>query len=157
MIEPIASRLNRRRLLQRSGLGLGSLALTSMLGNPGLAEEKPAASTAVRPHFPARAKHVIHFFLNGGPSHVDTFDPKPELAKQAGKALPETLLTERKTGAAFPSPFKFRRYGQSGIEVSELFSRTAEHIDDIAVIRSMYAHAPNHEPSLMLMNCGDSV
>jgi hypothetical protein len=100
---------------------------------------------------------VVHFFLNGGPSHVDTFDPKPALAKYAGKPLPgEYLRTERKTGAAFPSPFKFSRYGQSGLEISELFSKTAAHADDIAVIRSMHANAPNHEPSLMLMNCGDS-
>jgi hypothetical protein len=109
-----------------------------------------------RPHFAPKAKRVVHFFLNGGPSHVDTFDPKPALAKHAGKLLPETLRTERKTGAAFASPFKFRRYGQSGIEVSELFAKTAQHIDDIAVIRSMFALVPNHEPSLMLMNCGDS-
>ncbi|MEQ1842405.1 MAG: DUF1501 domain-containing protein, partial [Verrucomicrobiales bacterium] len=108
-------------------------------------------------HFPGKAKRVIHFFLNGGPSHVDTFDPKPALAKYAGKPLATTLTTERKTGAAFPSPFQFQRYGQSGIEVSELFAKTAQHIDDIAVIRSMYAQVPNHEPSLMLMNCGDSV
>ena len=108
-------------------------------------------------HFPGKAKRVIHFFLNGGPSHVDTFDPKPALQKYAGQPLPETLTTERKTGAAFPSPFKFKKYGQSGIEVSDLFARTAEHIDDIAVIRSMVAQVPNHEPSLMLMNCGDSV
>ncbi len=99
----------------------------------------------------------MHFFLNGGPSHVDTFDPKPALQTYAGRPLPQTLTTERKTGAAFPSPFKFERYGQSGIEVSEIFSQTARHIDDIAVIRSMYAQVPNHEPSLMLMNCGDSV
>lgn len=79
------------------------------------------------------------------------------MATHAGKPLAETLTTERKTGAAFPSPFEFRPYGQSGIEVSEIFSRTAQHIDDIAVIRSMYAQVPNHEPSLMLMNCGDSV
>ncbi|MCA9134175.1 MAG: DUF1501 domain-containing protein, partial [Planctomycetales bacterium] len=109
------------------------------------------------PHFVPRAKRVIHFFLNGGPSHVDTFDPKPLLHKYAGKKIPDTLRTERKTGAAFPSPFQFRPYGESGIEVSELFSRTAQHIDDIAVIRSLYAQVPNHEPSLMLMNCGDSV
>ncbi len=94
--------------------------------------------------------------MNGGPSHVDTFDPKPSLTKYAGKPIPETLPTERKTGAAFGSPFKFQRYGQSGIEVSELFSKTAEHIDDICVIRSMHADVPNHEPSLMLMNCGDA-
>ncbi len=104
-----------------------------------------------------KAKHVIHFFLNGGPSHVDTFDPKPALSRFAGKPVPNSRLTERKTGAAFPSPFKFRRYGQSGLEISELFELTARHADDIAVIRSMYAQVPNHEPSLMLMNCGDSV
>ena len=101
------------------------------------------------PHFPGRAKRVIHFFLNGGPSHVDTFDPKPALQKYAGQPMPTNLTTERKTGAAFPSPFSFKRYGQSGIEVSELFAKTAEHIDNIAVVRSMHAQVPNHEPSLM--------
>ena len=110
-----------------------------------------------KPHFAPKAKRVIHFFLNGGPSHVDTFDPKPALLKYEGKPLPNARITERKTGAAFPSPFKFQRYGQSGIEVSELFAKTAQHIDDIAVIRSMQAQVPNHEPSLMLMNCGDSI
>ncbi len=155
--------LNRRRLLKQSALGLGSLALAGVLEDDGrsvVQAQRPSASdplSARPPHFPAKAKHVIHFFLNGGPSHVDTFDPKPELAKYAGKPLSKNLTTERKTGAAFPSPFKFQRHGESGIEVSELFSRTAAHIDDIAVIRSMYAQVPNHEPSLMLMNCGDSV
>ncbi len=110
-----------------------------------------------QPHFPGRAKRVVHFFLNGGPSHVDTFDPKPKLAEYAGKPIPNSYLTERRTGGALPSPFQFARYGQSGIEVSELFSRTAQHIDDIAVVRSMFAQVPNHEPSLMLMNCGDSI
>lgn len=108
------------------------------------------------PHFPAKAKRVIHLFMNGGPSHVDTFDPKPMLEKYAGKPLPKMLPTERKTGAAFPSMFKFKKYGQSGIEVSELFAKTAECIDDICVIRSMHADVPNHEPSLMLMNCGEA-
>lgn len=139
--------LDRRTLLQSCGMGLGTLGLSSVL-----ADDERRAS-----HFPGRAKRVIHFFLNGGPSHVDTFDPKPALTKYAGQRIPNTLATERKTGAAMPSPFRFRRYGQSGIEVSELFEQTAEHIDDIAVIRSMHAQVPNHEPSLMLMNCGDSV
>ncbi len=112
---------------------------------------------AAKPHSAPKAKRVIHFFLNGGPSHVDTFDPKPALERYAGKPVPSHRITERKTGAAFPSPFKFQRYGQSGIEVSELFAKTAAHIDDIAVIRSMQAQVPNHEPSLMLMNCGDSI
>ena len=133
------------------GWDLARSGLAGLLGN------SANGSVANRQQFPGKAKRVIHFFLNGGPSHVDTFDPKPALAKYAGQPLPETLTTERKTGAAFPSPFKFKKYGQSGIEVSELFARTAEHIDDIAVIRSMFAQVPNHEPSLMLMNCGDSV
>ena len=154
--------LSRRSVLTRSALGLGSLALAGVMQDDDrLAAAESTSATgplAVKaPHFKAKAKRVIHFFLNGGPSHVDTFDPKPALEKYAGKLLPQTLTTERKTGAAFPSPFKFQKYGQSGIEVSEIFSRTAQHIDDIAVIRSMYAQVPNHEPSLMLMNCGDSV
>jgi len=160
-----ACMLSRRDLLRRTGTGLGLLGLAALLAEPGL--ERSAAfgddnyqnPLAPRePHFPAKAKHVIHIFLNGGPSHVDTFDPKPALAKHAGQDLPmENLRTERKTGAAFPSPFKFQKYGQSGIEVSELFANTAQHIDDMAVIRSMYADVPNHEPSLLLMNCGDSI
>ena len=154
--------LSRRSLLTRSALGIGSLALAGVLHDDRLLQaQEPLAMTnpllAHAGHFPGKAKRVVHFFLNGGPSHVDTFDPKPSLLKYAGKNLPQTLTTERKTGSAFPSPFKFRKYGQSGIEVSELFARTAEHIDDIAVVRSMYAQVPNHEPSLMLMNCGDSV
>jgi len=143
---------SRRDMLARSGVGLG------MLGLAGLLQEPAAAGTSgMMPHFAPRAKRVIHFFLNGGPSHVDTFDPKPALLKHAGQPIPNTRITERKTGAAFPSPFKFQKYGESGIEVSELFAKTAQHIDKIAVIRSMYAQVPNHEPSLMLMNCGDSI
>jgi len=157
------SLLSRRRLLQNSGLGIGALGLADLLS--GMASGVARASNGVshatvtshQPHFPGRAKRVIHFFLNGGPSHVDTFDPKPLLKKYEGQAPPVSLATERKTGAAFPSPFRFKRYGESGIEVSELFSRTAQHVDEIAVVRSMYAQVPNHEPSLMLMNCGDSV
>lgn len=148
--------INRRDILRRSALGFGALGLAGVLGDDGLsAAENPLQPQ--RSHFPGKAKRVIHFFLNGGPSHVDTFDPKPALTKYDGKPLATNLTTERKTGAAFASPFEFKRYGESGIEVSELFSKTAEHIDDIAVIRSMYAQVPNHEPSLMLMNCGDSV
>ena len=152
--------LSRRDVLRRSGLGLGALGLLGALGDDDRLVAAGAAKSGplvARPsHFPGRAKRVIHFFLNGGPSHVDTFDPKPALAKHAGKKLETTLTTERKTGAAFPSPFKFKQYGQSGLPVSEIFARTAQHIDDIAVVRSMYAQVPNHEPSLMLMNCGDS-
>ena len=155
--------LTRREFLCRCGMGMGGVSLASVMGGIGgmlnaSASQNFASPLAPKePHFPAKAKHVIHIFCNGGPSHVDTFDPKPSLAKYAGKNLPmENLRTERKTGAAYPSPFKFQKYGKSGIEVSELFAHTAESIDDIAVIRSMHADVPNHEPSLMLMNCGDA-
>ncbi|GAA4429183.1 MULTISPECIES: DUF1501 domain-containing protein [Bremerella] len=160
---------NRRDFLTRMGTGLGMMGLAGMLGDEKLlaADAESAAQASSygnplapkSPHFPAKAKHVIHLFMTGGPSHVDTFDPKPLLTKYHGQPLPggENLRTERKTGAAFASPFKFQKYGQSGIEVSELFHHTAQHIDDIAVIRSMQAEVPNHEPSLGLMNCGASV
>jgi Protein of unknown function (DUF1501) len=151
--------ISRRDLLVRSGLGFGALALADLLRAESPVAYAPGASSPLapkKPHFAAKAKHVVHLFMNGGPSHVDTFDPKPLLAKYHGKALPTSnLRTERKTGAAMRSPFAFRKYGESGIEVSELFAETARHIDSMCVIRSMHAEVPNHEPSLMLMNCGD--
>ena len=154
-------RLPRRELLSRAGIGLGMLGLSGLLADDGLlhaaATDSEQPLRPKRPHFPPRATRVVHFFLNGGPSHIDTFDPKPLLQRYAGQPLPQSFVTERKTGGAMPSPFAFKRYGESGLEVSELFSHTAQHADDIAVIRSMVAQVPNHEPSLMLMNCGDSV
>ena len=142
-------------MLERSAMGMGALALGSMLQSADASEANPLAVR--KPHFAAKAKRVIHLFMNGGPSHVDTFDPKPSLEKYAGKLLPtDNPKTERKTGAAFPSPFKFQKYGQSGIEVSELFAKTAQHVDDMCIIRSMHANVPNHEPSLLLMNCGEA-
>jgi hypothetical protein len=120
-------------------------------------ESEPLASSGALPlHFPATAKHVIHVFLNGGVSQVDTFDPKPELTRRAGQILPfENLKTERKTGVALPSPFAFEQHGQSGIPVSDLFPKLAKCVDEMTVIRSMYAQLPSHELSLMLMNTGD--
>jgi hypothetical protein len=138
-------------------LGLGGL--FGGLGPPGTASASDGFTNPLlprHPHFPGTAKRVIHIFANGGASQVDTFDPKPALDKWNGKAIPLQLRTERKTGAAFKSPFKFKKYGRSGIEVSDLFPHVAESIDDIAVIRSMHANVPNHEPSLLLMNCGEA-
>lgn len=150
---------SRRDMLQRCGTGLGIMALAGVLANDGAQASEPPVLDPMsprQPHFQAKAKHVVHLFMNGGPSQVDTFDPKPTLDKYHGKPLPtQNFRTERKTGAAMRSPFAFKKYGKSGIEVSELFSRTAEHIDDMCIIRSMYADVPNHEPSLLLMNCGD--
>jgi hypothetical protein len=146
-------------MLHRSGMGLGALGLAGLMASPAEAASGAKGSSPMAPRppqFAARARHVIHIFCNGGPSHVDTFDPKPMLTKFHGKELPtENLKTERKTGAALGSPFKFRKYGESGIEVSDLFAHVGQCIDDIAVVRSMHADVPNHEPSLMLMNCGD--
>src|SRR5438309_4486611 len=155
--------LTRRDFLCRCGMGIGAVSFASLFGGfnvVGSAQASEGLTNPLapkQPQFPGKAKRVIHIFANGGPSHVDTFDPKPALAKYAGKPLPvPNLKTERKTGAAFPSPFKFKKYGQSGIEVSELFPHVAQSIDDIAVIRSMHADVPNHEPSLLLMNCGEA-
>jgi len=154
--------LTRRNLLRRGGMGFGLLGLAGVMASDG-ALAAPADSTDLhplaprQPHFPARAKRVVHLFMNGGPSHVDTFDHKPLLDKYHGKPLPNpNLRTERKTSGALRSPFKFAKYGKSGLEASELFAETAAHADDLCVIRSMVADVPNHEPSLMLMNCGDS-
>jgi hypothetical protein len=155
--------LTRRDLLRRGGMGFGLVGLAGVLANDNLFESQAQANATNinplaprKPHFPAKAKRVVHLFMNGGPSHVDTFDPKPALDKYHGKSLPTSnLRTERKTAGALRSPYRFRRYGRSGIEVSELFEKTAAHIDDMCVIRSMHADVPNHEPSLMLMNCGD--
>src|SRR6266568_9357058 len=123
--------MTRREMLCRSGMGFGALGLANLLASDGLLSATPQAANlsplAPRaPHFPGKAKRVIHLFMNGGPSHVDTFDPKPALTKYHGKELPVHLNTERKTGAAFGSPFSFQKYGKSGIEVSEIFAKTAE-------------------------------
>ena len=153
-MHPFLDNLNipRRNFLASCGMGMGLSALAPLLngqkGNPMLPKG---------PHFAPKAKRVIHLFMNGGPSHVDTFDPKPELTKWHGKVLPDEnrLSTERKTGAAYQSPFTFKKHGQSGLPVSDLFPHVAKHADDLCVIRSMRADVPNHEPSLMLMNCGE--
>ncbi|MBX7209378.1 MAG: DUF1501 domain-containing protein [Verrucomicrobiaceae bacterium] len=150
--------LTRRQMLSRIGMGFGSMALGDMLGagqaNAAVDTRDPFGVR--KPHFEAKAKRVIHFFMNGGPSQVDTFDPKPMLDKYDGKALPNVLKTERPTGAGFKSPFKFKKRGQCGLEVSEVFENLAEFADDLCVIRSMHADVPNHEPSLGLMNCGEA-
>jgi hypothetical protein len=158
------SLLTRRQILSRMGNGFAGLSLATLLTEEAMAQGKQVTQadreknpfTVKPPHFAPKAKRVIFFFMNGGPSHVDTFDPRPMLTKHHGQPLPySNLPTERRTGTCFKSPFTFKKYGQSGIEVSDLFKNVAQHIDDMAVIRSMHADVPNHEPSLLLMNCGD--
>lgn len=151
--------LTRRRALRTMGGGFGLVGLAGLLGPFSTAQAREAASSlSVKPpHFSARAKRVIFLFLNGGLSQVDSFDPKPQLDKFHGQPLPGgNLQTERKTGNLMRSPFRFKKYGQSGIEVSEIFSKVGGMIDDICVVRSMHTEVPNHEPSLYMMNCGSN-
>src|SRR5690349_19239861 len=134
---PTPCRNSRRSFLWEVGGGFASLALVDLLSREGvLGAEKTAT------HHKPKAKHCIFLFMNGAPSQVDTFDPKPELAKYDGKTLPiGNLPTERKTGAAMRSPFAFQKYGQSGLEVSEIFRHVGEWCaDDLCVIRSMHAN-----------------
>jgi len=140
----------RREFLTRYGMGMGALAL------PSVASGSISPLLPKKPEFSGKAKAVIHLFMNGGPSQVDTFDPKPELTKYDGKKIPLELKTERPTGVAMKSPFAFKKHGESGIEISEIFPNIAKSADELCVIRSMHADVPNHEPSLLLMNCGDS-
>ncbi|QDT02299.1 hypothetical protein K227x_06750 [Rubripirellula lacrimiformis] len=156
---------DRRQMLAQSGLGIGMLALAGVLADQqgGLAAQ-PGASIdgtslgARSPHFPASAKRVIHLFANGGPSQIDTFDPKPKLAELDGKTLSDKLGRDRRLGGvARPSKFRFAKRGQCGTQVSELFPQIAKHVDKMCVIRSMVTDVPNHEPGLMMMNCGDIV
>jgi hypothetical protein len=141
--------IDRRYFLSRLASGLGSVALARQLQG---ADDPFGAKP---PHFAPKAKHIIYLVMNGGMSQVDTFDPKPSLDLYHGKAMPgEQPKTERITGSLMRSPFAFRKHGQSGIEVSEIFPNIARNIDRFTVIRSMHTDVPNHEPSLFMMNCG---
>jgi hypothetical protein len=146
--------ISRRELLARSGTGLGILGLAGLFADESRAATGSNPLAPKVPHFKPKAKHVIHLFMNGGPSQVDTFDPKPELQKRHGEHV--ELKTGRKPGPLMKSPFQFQKYGQSGIEVSELYPEVAKCIDDICVVRSMHTDIPNHEPGLLLMTCGNT-
>jgi hypothetical protein len=158
-------RLSRREVLSRIGGGFGAVGLASLFHDAGLLAAGPISPTGATnplapkpPHFPARAKRVIFLFMNGGPSHVDTFDPKPKLAEHAGKPVPDSLVRRsgrKGNGKLMPSPFKAKRYGHGGIEVTELYPEVGACIDDICVLRSMWTDNPNHEPGLLLMNSGN--
>jgi hypothetical protein len=152
-------RLNRREALCRMGGGFGMLSFASMVGESIAKADTPSDSQGVPsariPNFKPKAKHVIFLFMNGGISQVDSFDPKPMLDKYHGQPIPgDTLAHERKTGNLMRSPFTFKKYGQSGIEMSEIFPNLGECADDMCMIRSMYTDIPNHEPSLLMMNVG---
>ena len=161
-------KFSRREMLARTAAGCGSLGLAALLSDVAAAERADsgldaasvgmAASGGATPrlHFVPRARRIIHLYMNGGPSHVDTFDHKPALATHAGQRPDEIdkLKTENPTGGLLPSAFKFRRYGESGLEISELYEHTAQFADDMCVIHSMHTDIPNHEPSMFMMNSG---
>ncbi len=108
-------------------------------------------------HARPRAKQIIHLFMNGGPSQVDTFDPKPALTKYHGQKPPAAdLKTERRTNNLMMSPFAFKKCGQSGLEISDIFPKVSEYADDLCVIRSMFTDIPNHEPGMLMMTCGNN-
>jgi hypothetical protein len=151
---------SRRRFLWDLGGGIASLALFDLLKQDQLlASSVPADSPLFpkKPHFEPKAKAVISLFMNGGASHLDTFDPKPELARRHLEAPPASLNIQPffpNPGTFLKSPFSFKKYGQSGIEVSELFPHTADCIDDIAIVRSIYARSNNHTPAILQMMTG---
>jgi Protein of unknown function (DUF1501) len=145
--------LSRREMLRTLGAGFGSISLAGLLAGP--SAQAAAMTHYTGPRLPVKAKRVICLFMPGGPSHVDMFDPKPALEKYAGQRPDSVdLRTERQTGGLLPSPFKFQKYGQSGIEVSELVPQLGSVIDEICVIRSMYTFNPTHMPARSLFHSG---
>jgi hypothetical protein len=150
--------LTRRDLLHRVGTGFGVLGLASLMSEQRLLAAGPKNPLAPKQaHFAPKAKRIIHVFMNGGPSQVDTFDPKPALVRYNGqRPAAANRSSERGTAGLMMSPFRFNRCGQSGLPISEIFPRISECADDLCVIRSMYTNVPNHEPSLLMMTCGDT-
>jgi hypothetical protein len=157
--------ISRRQMICRSAAGLGLVGLAGAMQSAGLFAADSAASkeraagragggSKTGTHFAPRAKRVICLFMNGGPSHVDTFDPKPALAKHEGE-MPTGDTMRKKKGGFIPSPFKFAPHGESGVVLSELLPNLARHADDLCVIRSMHTDVPNHEPGLLIMHSGN--
>ncbi len=140
--------LTRRESLKMLGAGFGLVGLADGL----------AAQAGQQPHFAAHAKRVIFLYLNGGLSHVDSFDPKPALTKFDGQPMPgPKIKTDRASGGLMRSPFEFKPYGESGVEVSDIFPRIGSRIDDVLVVRSMWSESVNHLPSMLMMNTGHAL
>ncbi|QDV70105.1 hypothetical protein Poly24_38240 [Rosistilla carotiformis] len=151
---------SRRQLLKTTGAGFGSLALTSLLADESAGSNQPGLSGSEQaPHFPPRARRVIFLFMKGGPSHMDTFDYKPQLQKDDGKPLPfeKPRVQFAPTGNLLGSPWKFKQYGESGIAVSELFPHVAECVDDLCIINSMYGSNAAHGGASLKIHTGSDV
>lgn len=164
----LAQRQTRRVFLGRSAQGLGALALATLI-NPGLLRAAAAKSDrwtgVVNPfHYPPKAKRVIWLTMAGGPSHLETFDPKPKLAEMHGQAMPESFTAGRQIAQlqgqkllCFAPQFKFQRFGQGGVEICELFPHIGSVVDELCLIRSMTTEAINHDPAHMFMNTGSQI
>jgi hypothetical protein len=146
--------LTRRQFLNRVGLGIGALSLAALLDPSDLFADggmlAPSSTNPMAPRLPplpGKAKAVIHIFAQGAPSHVDTWDPKPALSRMDGQTMPDG-------GVAMASPFKFNKMGRAGIDVSEVFSKTGQFVDDMAIVRSMYTDIPAHDVATVFMNTG---
>ena len=139
-LKPTDLIMTRREYLKRFGMGMGTLSLASLLPNN-------ASAQVQQTHFKSKVKRVIHVFFSGGQSHIDTWDPKSKLVEMDGQALPTG-------GLACGSPFKFNKYGKSGLEISEVFDKVAKHADDMVIINSLTAPAPAHEIATVMMNTG---
>jgi hypothetical protein len=150
--------LNRRAMLQSSASGFGYLALSAMLGAECAARAANALNplTAKKPHFEPSAKRIVFLFMKGGPSQVDTFDPKPALDRDHGKKFPgqEPRVKFAETGLLLRSPWKFKRYGQSGLPVSELFPNVAQCVDELCIVRSLHGSNPAHGGALLKLHTG---
>jgi len=150
--------VTRREALRRVGNGFGMMAFAGMVNESLLRAGPVTADGGIltgKLDYPQRVKRVIFLFMNGGCSTIDCFDPKPALEKYDGQPLPGgDIKTERRTGELMKSPFKFKKYGQCGMDVSELWPHLGEVADDVCWIRSVYTEIPNHEPSCLMMNTG---
>jgi hypothetical protein len=154
----------RRQLLKTAAVGFGHLAFSALLAQDACAEEASAGKSAARreplapkpPQLPARAKRIVFLFMKGGPSHVDTFDPKPLLDRDSGKPLPFDLprVTFAKQGNLLRSPWKFKQHGESGLPVSALFPNVAKHVDDLCILRSVHGTNPAHGGALLKLHTG---
>lgn len=151
---------SRREFFRSCAGGIGTIALAHLLREDGLSADVPDPMAVKQPHFPAKAKNVIFLFMEGAPSQMDLFDPKPELRRWHGKPLPSSLTKDLKlafikpTAAVLGSPFQFQKHGQCGMEISELLPHTATCADDICLIRSMYSEAFNHHPGQLFLFTG---
>src|SRR3954463_16076551 len=151
---------SRRHFLQNAGMGIGWLAVLDLFQRIGVAADAKGLLAPKEPHFPATAKNVISLFMQGGPSQVDTYDPKPLLAKLHGQHPPDSFGNEDFQNGKFrdtvilASKRTIRKYGQSGIEVSDLFPHTSQRVDDLAVVRSCYHEGFTHSQAQFLINNG---